>query len=1041
MFNETRNKIDFPGIEAKVLQFWDDRDIFKKSLDLRDTQNEFVFYDGPPFATGLPHYGHLLAGTLKDIIPRYQTMKGNYVERRFGWDCHGLPVEYEMEKELNLNGKKQIEDYGIAHFNESCRGIVLRYTAEWEKTVKRMGRWVDFHHDYKTMDTSYMETIWWIFKELWNKKLIYEGYKVLPYCPRCSTPLSNFETNQGYREVVDSAITVRFKVESQPETYILAWTTTPWTLPSNLALAVGKDITYLKVKDHSDYYILARERISSYYRKSEDYDIVETLTGNDLVGLRYEPLLPYFASQAGEGAFRVVTADFVSTEDGTGIVHIAPAFGEDDFNVCRENGIKLVSPVDEEGRFTAEVGDYQGIAVKEADPLIIRRLKDEKKLIKREQISHSYPHCWRCDTPLIYKAISTWFVRIDQIKDEMLASNHQINWVPAHLKEGRFGKWLENARDWAISRNRYWGTTIPIWRCVCGQIQVFGSINELEDASGIRLTDLHKHVVDEVEIHCPNCDQKMKRIPEVFDCWFESGSMPYAQNHYPFKNKQKFERHFPADFIAEGLDQTRGWFYTLIVISSALFQKPAFKNVIVNGLILAEDGKKMSKRLKNYTEPESIINSYGADALRLYLVSSPVVRGEDLRFTEEGVKEILRTVLIPLWNSYAFLATYATIDQWKPDPEHRASSPHRLDRWIISVLNRVIEEVNTSMDQYDLQKTISSILGFIDLLTNWYIRRSRRRFWKSENDKDKNEAYHTLYSVLLKLSQLMAPFIPFICEEIYSNLKTPAMPESIHLTDFPQSDIHTRDYTLEKQMALVQKVVSMGRSLRIKHNLKIRQPLGGFHLVTRLKEEKEILQQMTDLIKEELNVKTLYFDENESALVSFSAKPNFKTLGPRYGQLMKKISLEIAVLSEDKIEKVLQGEKIMLSIDGQSLEIGSDEIIVARQEKEDLVIENEGTLTVALDAHLTPELVQEGMIRELVHQIQNHRKEEQLEVTDRIAITCHATPKLYGVIQHYQEYLKNEVLASQILILEGPANMKKIEINDESIWLKIEKIS
>ncbi|MBP7460844.1 MAG: isoleucine--tRNA ligase [Candidatus Delongbacteria bacterium] len=1040
MFTETRNKIDFSEIETKILAFWDEQAIFKKSLDLRDIQNEFVFYDGPPFATGLPHYGHLLAGTLKDIIPRYQTMKGNYVERRFGWDCHGLPVEYEMEKELNLSGKKQIEDYGISKFNESCRGIVLRYTSEWEKTVHRMGRWVDFQHDYKTMDTSYMESIWWVFKEMWDKELIYEGYKVLPFCPRCSTPLSNFETNQGYRETVDPAITVRFKLEDQPATYILAWTTTPWTLPSNLALAVGKDITYIKVRDHDEIYIIAQERIPAYYRKAEEYEIIETLKGSELVGLRYEPLLPYFASQSAQGAFRVIAADFVSTEDGTGIVHIAPAFGEDDFNVCRENGIPLVAPIDDEGRFTAEVGDYQGMAVKEADPLIIRRLKEERKLVKREQITHNYPHCWRCDTPLIYKAISTWFVRIDRIKEQMLASNRQINWVPAHLKEGRFGKWLENARDWAISRNRYWGATIPVWRCSCGQLKAFGSIKELEEAGGIRLTDLHKHVVDEVVVPCPVCGKTMKRIPEVFDCWFESGSMPYAQNHYPFKNKEKFERHFPADFIAEGLDQTRGWFYTLVVISSALFQKPAFKNVIVNGLILAEDGKKMSKRLRNYPEPEFIINRYGADALRLYLVSSPVVRAEDLRFTEEGVKEILRTILIPFWNCYAFLATYAGIDHWVPDPNY-SRSPHQLDRWIISVLNKLIDDVNQSMDQYDLQKTVSSLLDFIDLLTNWYIRRSRRRFWKSENDQDKNDAYHTLYTVLLKLSQLMAPFVPFISEAIYLNLKTDAMPESIHLTDFPSADLQARDYPLENQMALVQKAVSMGRSLRIKHNLKIRQPLAGIHLVTRVNDEREILNQMTDLIKEELNVKSIIFDENESALVSFSAKANFKTLGPRYGQLMKIISTEIAALSEDKIEQVLMGHPISLTIDGQTISIGSDEMIVARQEKADLVIENEGTLTVALDSHLTPDLIQEGLVRELVHQIQNHRKDEQLDVTDRIRIVGHATPDLQQAILNYRDYLQAEVLASQIVFSDPSDDMKSIEVNDQLIRLKIEKLS
>ncbi len=1039
MFKETRNKIHFPEIEEKILKFWEDKNTFKKSLNLRKDKDEFVFYDGPPFATGLPHYGHLLAGTLKDIIPRYQTMKGKYVERRFGWDCHGLPVEYEMEKELNISGKREIEEYGIDRFNEACRSIVLRYTAEWEKTVKRMGRWVDFENDYKTMDTSYMETIWWVFKQLWDKELVYEGYKVLPYCPRCATPLSNFETNQGYKEVKDPAITVRFKIKDKDNIYILAWTTTPWTLPSNLALAVGNDIEYVKVKDNDEYYILAKERLSAYYRSEEEYEIVQTFKGRELLGLKYEPLFPYFKEKEKEGAYRVISGEFVTTEDGTGIVHIAPAFGEDDYNVCKQNNIPLVSPVDAEGKFTEEVPEYQGMFVKDADKLIIQRLKEERKLIKREQYVHNYPHCWRCDTPLIYKTISTWFVKIDPIKQNMIDNNKQINWVPSHIKEGRFGKWLENARDWAISRNRYWGATIPIWKCSCGEKIAVGSIEELEKLSGKKLNDLHKHFVDKITIPCPVCGNQMERIPEVFDCWFESGSMPYAQNHYPFENKEKFESHFPADFIAEGLDQTRGWFYTLIVISSALFNKPAFKNVIVNGLILAEDGKKMSKRLKNYPEPEYIINTYGADALRLYLISSPVVRAEDLKFSEEGIKEILRTIIIPLWNAYSFLATYATIDKWYPIVDSFHSPSNQLDKWIISVLNKLIADVTKALDSYDLQKAINPLLEFIDLLTNWYIRRSRRRFWKSENDDDKKEAYYTLYIVLLNLSKLLAPFIPFISEEIYQNLKQEHMPESVHLNDFPTADESMRDLELERKMNLVLKAVSMGRALRTKYNLKIRQPLNAIHIVSPEDSEHQVLQELNELIKEELNVKNIIYDKNETELVDYKAKPNFKILGPKLGKNMKKVAAIIDKLNSNELRDILNGKPYKIITDDINIELTENEIIIQRIEKEGLLIENDGTLTIALDQKLTPELIAEGLIRETIHKIQTIRKEKKFDVADRIKIYFKASENLRKAIEQFKQYLMNEVLATELIEVDDAEGLTQLKINDEEIYLQLEK--
>ena len=619
MYKSVDPKVSFPKMEERILEYWKKNNIFERSIEQRDGNDEFVFYDGPPFATGLPHFGHFVPGTIKDIIPRYQTMKGHKVSRRFGWDCHGLPVEYEMEKELGISGKKEIEDFGIAEFNESCRSIVLRYTKEWESIITRLGRWVDFEHDYKTMDPDYMESIWWVVKSLWEKGLMYEGHYILPYCPRCSTVLSNHELNLGgYKDVHDPAITVKFKLKGEDNTFILAWTTTPWTLPSNLALAVGADVDYVKVKDEGELYILAEARLESYYKDASEYEIVARMKGSDLVGNKYEPLFNYFAEAQEKGAFVVLAADYVTTEDGTGIVHTAPGFGEDDYNTCKGTGIPTICPIDEECKFTDEVSDYTNRFVKDCDKDIIKHLREEGKLIKRDNYLHSYPHCWRCDSPLIYRAVSSWFVDIGKIKEKMLAANDQVLWVPAHLKKGRFGKWLEGARDWAISRNRFWGNPIPVWKCPdCNEMICIGSRDELEEKSGVKTTDLHKHFVDEIEIDC-KCGSKMKRIPDVLDCWFESGSMPYAQNHYPFENKEHFEANFPANFISEGLDQTRGWFYTLTILAAALFDGPAFEKVIVNGLVLAEDGKKMSKSARNYSDPVEVIDKFGADALRLF---------------------------------------------------------------------------------------------------------------------------------------------------------------------------------------------------------------------------------------------------------------------------------------------------------------------------------------------------------------------------------------------------------------------------------------
>ncbi len=1012
MYKPVDPRVDFPGMEEEILAFWEEKQIFKASIAQRENCDEYVFYDGPPFATGLPHYGHILAGTIKDIIPRYQTMKGKKVERRFGWDCHGLPVEYEMEKELGISGKSEIEAYGVAEFNEACRSIVLRFTEEWRQVVTRMGRWVDFDDDYKTMDLDYMESIWWVFKQLWERGYVYEGYYILPYSPALATPLSNFEVNLGgYHEVTDPAITVRFELVDEPDTAVLAWTTTPWTLPSNLGLALGPNIDYVKVRDGDRHLILGKERVSAYYKDESEYQVVWTKKGRELGGLRYRPLFPYFAHLDADGAFRTHVADYVTTEEGTGIVHIAPGFGEDDYHVLRESGLPVPVPIDAECRFTSEVPDFEGLFVKDADKPIIARLRDDGMLVKRENYVHPYPFCYRTQKPLIYRAVGSWFVDIEKVKQAMLAANHQINWVPDHLKSGRFGKWLEGARDWAISRNRYWGNPIPVWKCDGSDYtECIGSREELESKCGRPVDDLHKHFVDEITWPSPDGKGTMRRVPEVLDCWFESGAMPYAQNHYPFENKEWFESHYPADFIAEGLDQTRGWFYTLTVLAAALFDKPAFQNVIVNGIVLAEDGKKMSKSLRNYTPPMEVMSRFGSDALRLSLMYSTVVKGEDLKYSDDTVREVLKSIIIPLWNAYSFFVTYANIDGAHPQAPP-ASPANPLDRWLLSEAERLVEDVTAQFEAYDLQRAIDPIVDFIDLLNNWYIRRSRRRFWRSENDTDKTEAYATLHHVLVKLVTVAAPIIPFVTEEIYGNLKADDAPQSVHLCDYPVTDRDKRDYELEEKMAVTRQAVSMGRAIRSMHNLKIRQPLRAIHLVTRESSEKRILREMEDIIREELNVKEVVFRENEEDLVEYSAKANFRKLGRELGKDMQEAAAKIQGLSGREIQGLIEGTTLSMDIAGRTLDLTQDDVIIQRTERENLRVLNEGSLTVALDPEITDDLRQEGVVRDLIRQIQNLRKESGLDVADRIRLELSGPPELHEAVQNNEEYLMGETLA------------------------------
>jgi len=1084
-FEPVNTHISFPKIEEDILSFWKENKIFQKSLESTRENDAFVFFDGPPFATGLPHYGHLLAGTLKDIVPRYWTMRGNYVERRFGWDCHGLPVENEMEKEFKVSGKKDLEKIGIHLFNEACRSIVLRYTGQWESVVHRMGRWVDFENQYRTMDPAFMESIWWVFNQIWNKGLIYQGFRVQPYCPRCATPLSNFEVTEGYKEIQGPSITVSFPVANEPKTKLLVWTTTPWTLPSNVALAVGPKISYVKIQDGEDIFIMAKDRVATYYKDPSKVVVVKEFLGTELTGLGYEPLFDYFKNFS-PGFFKVTVADFVSTEDGTGIVHIAPAFGEDDFGVGEKLGLPIVCPVDDEGKFTEEVPEFAGQTVYDADDAIIRLIKNKCRLVHRGTIQHRYPFCYRCDTALIYKAITTWFMKIGALKDNMLDNNKRIHWVPAHLQNGRFGKGIESAPDWNISRNRYWGTPIPVWVCGCGHKECVGSLSDLHllvgggnEAQGKKIhheavhsvqedirrnarhtfaefgidpswaeklehaeleeTDIHRHVVDALRAKCPRCGEAMKRTPEVLDCWFESGSMPYAQIHYPFENEANFDDSFPADFVAEGLDQTRGWFYTLTVIASALFKKEAFKNVVVNGIILSEDGKKLSKRLKNYAPPEEVLDAFGADALRLFLINSPAVKAEDLRFSEQGVLEMSRAVLLPFWNAYAFFVTYANVDSWRPADTKPPDNLMELDSWIVSLLNDVINKVNAEMESYNLYKVVPAIVDYIDNLTNWYIRRSRRRFWKSGNDDDKEAAYRTLYYVLVTFSQVIAPVLPFLSDSIYRNL-TASLPndkkkESVHLTTFPECDqIHHDEPTITK-MARIRQIVAMGHSLRARFLLKNRQPLSAVTIIMRDDAASGLLSNSKGLIAEELNVKEVVFSKDEDSVVTLSAKPNFKKLGKLFGAKMKEAAKIIEAFDSGRIRALEKGETV--EVLGAAIGIGDIEI--RRTKRDGVVVETGGDMTVALDTHITKKLKEECAAREFVNRIQTIRKNRDFNVTDRIAIYSACPAALKEALQHFSGYICNETLAVSLDWNGAPefGPVEPVEINGDKANVQI----
>ena len=1022
-FERVPADMSFPEQEQRILDLWDELDAFAVSVEQRPASTQFSFYDGPPFPTGSPHYGNLLAGVLKDVVPRYWTMRGHRVERRFGWDTHGLPVELEVQKELGLRGPPDILEFGVAAFNEACRTRVMANTEVWEAITRRIGRWVDFEDDYKTMDRDFMESVWWVFKQLWDKGLIYKAFRVLPYSWGAATPLSNFEVNLGsYRDVEDPSITVRLEITdprgpAENGDHLLIWTTTPWTIPSNLGVAVGPDVRYVRIDAPLDgfpgRYWIAAELVDSYWEDAPAPS-AEAL-GAELIGTRYRPVFDYFADLASQGAFVVIASDETSTDEGTGLVHMAPAYGEADLDAFQAAGLDvIVDPVDELGNFTSEIPDVAGMNVRDSDAKLVELLLESGDLVRNERAVHSYPFCWRTDTPLIYKAIPTWFVAVERLRERMAELNKTIHWVPEHVGARRFGNWLANARDWAISRNRFWGSCIPIWECPdCDHLVCVGSIDELESQSGVRVDDLHKHVVDEVTFPCDRCGATMQRAPEILDVWFESGAMPYGQSHYPFENKARFEARFPADYIAEGLDQTRGWFYTLVIHATALFDSVPFQNCLVNGMILAEDGRKMSKSLKNYPDPFELLEATGADALRAFLINSPVMRAEPLRFTERGVREVVRTVLLPYWNAYSFFGTYAAADGLSVVDLAAASQPMdrpEIDRWILSSLQSLIKRVNEEMEGYYLYNVIPPLIDFVDDLTNWYIRRSRRRFWAAERD-----AFATLYEVLVTFAKLMAPVLPFVTETMYQGLvvaqRSPGDdgPRSVHHEDYPEADEALIDRLLESQMRSVRTAVSLGRGLRVVEGLKTRQPLRAATVVSHDEAMRRAIETHSDLIAEELNVKSVTTSEDEASVAHMGVKANFRALGPRFGSAMKQAAEEISRLPAEAVATLVEGGSIEISHETITL----DDVIVTRRPREGVAVASGDEMSVAIDTELTEELVVEGVAREIVRVIQTIRRDSGFDVSDRITLKWSSDDARVSVaMEAHGQWIAAETLAT-----------------------------
>ena len=1014
----------FPALEERILAWWKERSIFEKSLELRVGNQEWVFYEGPPTANGKPGVHHVLARVFKDIYPRFKTMRGYYVGRKGGWDCHGLPVELEIEKQLGFDRKEQIEQYGVAEFNRLCRESVTAYVDDWNRMTERIGMWLDLDDPYMTMTDEYIESVWWILADFAKQGLLYEGYKVVPYCPRCGTALSSHEVASGYQMVTDPSVYVRFPLVTGPATpapelaadgrpvSLLVWTTTPWTLVSNVAAAVGADIQYAKARLGDEYLILAADLVAAVL--GPEATIVETLPGATLLGHHYQP--PYDFVIPDKPAWRVIAADFVATDEGTGIVHIAPAFGADDMNVGQANDLPVIMPVDEEARFTAEVPLWAGVFVKDADASIMDDLDFRGLLFGRQPYEHNYPHCWRCDTPLIYYAKTSWYVRTTARKDAVLAANEEVTWYPDHLKHGRFGKWLENNIDWSLSRDRYWGTPLPVWRCEDGHDTVIGSRAQLSELAGRDLSglELHRPYVDEVTFACPECGGLARRVAAVIDAWFDSGSMPVAQWHYPFENQDMWQKRFPADFICEAIDQTRGWFYSLLAISALLTGHSSYRNVLCLGHILDNEGRKMSKRLGNVIDPWAILDKQGADALRWYLftVSSPWFAR---RFGPENVDEVIRKFVLTLWNTYSFYTLYANIDGFDP-AEHDVPVAERslMDRWILGDLHLLVRKVTAELDGYDAFAAGRAIADFVDELSNWYVRRSRRRFWKSEADADKIAAYLTLNECLVILSELLAPFMPFLAEELYQNLvaeRSPGSSESVHLRDWPAADEALIDEDLSFRMAAARQVVNLGRAARNAAQIKTRQPIEVVVIACR-ERERAAVESLATVVAEELNVKAVEYVASASELVSYVVKPNYRTLGPKFGKNMPAAAAAVAALPPDETgDRLAGGRSVMVKVDGHEHEFTPEDFVVEAHEREGFRVEREGGLAVAISTRLSPELVREGLARELVHHIQNTRKAADFVIDDRIHLSVFGPPEIVEMLSVHGDWVKKETLA------------------------------
>ncbi|HHW03210.1 MAG TPA: isoleucine--tRNA ligase [Thermoanaerobacterales bacterium] len=1044
MFRKVEPTMNFAPIEEKILDFWKQNDIFKKSIESRKDSPDYVFYEGPPTANGMPHAGHVLTRVVKDLIPRYRTMLGYRVDRKAGWDTHGLPVELEVEKQLGISGKPEIEKYGVEDFIKKCKASVFTYEQEWRRMTERVGFWIDMDHPYVTYHNTYIESVWWALKKIWEKGLLYKGHKVVPYCPRCGTSLSSHEVAQGYEEVEDPSVYVKFPVAEEPGTFFLVWTTTPWTLPSNVALAVKDDYTYVKVEHNGEKLILAEGRLQVL---DGGYKVLEKFPGEKLASMKYNPVFPFFEKEK-ERAFYVVTADFVTLEDGSGIVHIAPAFGEDDSRVGQKYGLPVLQPVDAQGKFTGEVTPWAGMFVKDADKGIIKDLKQRNILYKAEKYLHSYPFCWRCDTPLLYYGRSSWFIKTTAIRDRLIEINKKIGWHPEHIRDGRFGNFLENVIDWCLSRERYWGTPLNIWVCKeCGHQHAVGSIEELRQMSKNPVGDieLHKPYVDEVVLKCPHCGADMRRVPEVIDCWFDSGSMPFAQHHYPFENEEYFKNHFPADFIAEAIDQTRGWFYSLLVISALLFDESPYKNVLVMGHVLDQFGQKMSKHKGNVLDPWKVLNEQGADAMRWYLyVASPP--WSPSRFYQDAVSEAQRKFLGTLWNVYSFFVLYANIDCFNPKdyklaPEERSE----MDRWLLSRINSVNKKVRGKLDELDITGAARTLEDFVDDLSNWYVRRCRERYWKSEMDNDKIGAYLTLYEVLVDFVKLAAPFVPFITEELYQNLVRvpyPDAPESVHLCDYPVVVENLIDETLEHKMKLARKIVELGRAARNKGKIKNRQPLQKMMVQLRNPEDEVLLSDLSDIIKEELNIKEIEYIHVAEEYFTYSVKPRFDLLGPKYGKLMSAISKQIAAADAiDLIGKAREQGEVTFEINGEKITITQNELDIRAQDKEGFCAEGEGGYYVVLDTTITHDLMLEGIAREMTSKIQNMRKEAGFEVEDKIHLYFTGDDTIDEVMEKFGESIQKDTLALSAQKIAPPADSfyQEWNLNDHKVTIGVKK--